>query len=135
MMPNLTNFAEDAIIQFFLRDDADTITPPSALYLALFTAAPGEAGGGTEVADAHSYAREAIAFIDPSGTGTTESTAQIDFTASGGAWGTVTHIGITDNASHDTGNIWLYGTLTAERAIADGETLRFAAGDVDFVLD
>ena len=134
-MSSLTNFAEDAVIQFFLRNDADTITPPATLYLALFTAAPGEAGGGTEVADANDYAREEIAFTDPAGTGTTTSTAQIDFVADGGAWGTVTHIGITDNASHDTGNIWLYGALTASRTIGDGETLRFAAGDVDFVLD
>ena len=134
-MSNLTNHFEDAIVQFFLRNDADTITPPAALFQACYTAAPGEAGGGTEVADANGYVRKAIAFTDPSGTGTTESTAQIDHVASGGAWGTVTHMAVVDSVTYGAGDMWLYGALTTPRAIGDGETLRFAAGDVDFVLD
>jgi len=134
-MSDLTNYAEDAIIQFFLRNDADTITPPANLFQSLYTAAPGEAGGGTEVADANGYIRKAIAFTDPSGTGATESTAQIDHTASGGAWGTVTHMAVVDSVTYGAGNMWMYGALTASRAIGDGETLRFAAGDVDLVID
>jgi hypothetical protein len=132
---NFTNYLEDALIQYFLRNDADTFSPVATLYLALYTAAPGEAGGGTEVADANGYAREAIAFTDPAGGGATENTAQIDFTASGGAWGTVSHITVSDNASHDTGNDYLYGALGTSRAVGDGETLRFAAGDIDLVVD
>ena len=134
-MSNITNYLEDAITQYFLRNDADTFSPVATLYQGLYTAAPGEAGGGTEVADANGYARKAIAFTDPSGAGATESTAQIDHTASGGAWGTVTHMAVSDSGTWGAGNMYLYGALTASRAIGDGETLRFAAGDVDFVLD
>lgn len=134
-MSNFTNYLEDALIQYFLRNNADTFSPVATLYLALYTAAPGEAGGGTEVADANGYAREAIAFTDPAGGGATENTAQIDFTASGGAWGTVTHISVIDSITYGAGNMYLYGALTASRAIGDGETLRVAAGDIDLVVD
>lgn len=134
-MSNFTNYFEDAITQYFLRNDADTFSPVATLYQALFTAAPGEAGGGTEVADANGYVRKAIAFTDPGGTGDTENTAQIDHVASGGAWGTVTHMAVTDSVTHGGGNMYMYGALTTPRAIGDGETLRFAAGDVDLAID
>jgi hypothetical protein len=135
MMSNLTNEFEDAVIQFFLRNDADTFSVDATLYQHLFTAAPGEAGGGTEVADANGYVPKAIAFTDPSGTGTTESTAQIDHVASGGSWGTVSHMTVDRSSTYGSTFMYLYGALTTPRAIGDGETLRFAAGDVDFVLD
>lgn len=134
-MSNLTNYLEDAFINYFLRNDADTFSPIATLYLALYTAAPGEAGGGTEVANSNGYGREAIAFTDPTGTGDTSNTAQIDFTASGGNWGTVSHIGVIDSGTYGSGNMYLYGALGTSRTVNDGETLRFAAGDIDLVVD
>lgn len=131
-MSNLTNYLEDAAINYFLRNNADTFSPIATLYLGIFTATPGEAGGGTE-ATGGSYARQAIAFTDPAGGGATENTAQIDFTASGASWGTITSIGVLDAAT--VGNMYLYGALGTSRTVNDGETLRFAAGDVDFTLD
>ena len=134
-MSDITNYLEDAIIQYFLRNDADTFTPITTLYQALYTAAPGEAGGGTEVPDANGYIRKAIAFTDPAGTGDTSNTAQIDHVASGGAWGTVSHMTVADSVTYGGGNAWLYGSLDTPRAVGDGETLRFAVGAVDFALD
>lgn len=134
-MSNFTNVMEDAIIQFFLRNDADTFSVDATLYQHLFTAAPGEAGGGTEVPDANGYVPKAIAFTDPSGTGDTENTAQIDHVASGGAWGTVSHMSVDRSSAFGSTFMYMYGALTTSRAIGDGETLRFAAGDVDLAID
>ena len=110
-----------------------TATRPTAWFLALYTAAPSDAGGGTEVTGG-GYARQAIAF-DAAATpgGTTSNTAAVEFTATGAAYGTVTHIGIFDASTG--GNLLWHGAMTASRTIGDGDTLVFAAGDVDLTLD
>ena len=68
-----------------------------------------------------------------SGTGgtTSNSTAET-FTASGGSFGTVTHIGIFDAAT--TGNLLWWGAMTSSKAVADGDSLQFAAGAIDLTI-
>ena len=119
-----SNYLEDKILDYILRDTADWA--PSAVYLALHTANPDEDGSGTEVSG-NGYSRQAVTFAAAS-SGSSSSNSVEEFTASGGAFGTVTHFGIWDASSG--GNLLYYGALTASKTIADGDTLRFASGAI-----
>jgi hypothetical protein len=99
-------------------------------YIALYSSAPGEAGGGTEISGTN-YVRQTAAFTV---TGDTASnTAAIEFPTAGSAWGTITHIGVMDASS--AGNLLAYGTLTASKTIASGDVFRIPLGDLDITLN
>lgn len=124
-MPAMTNYLENALINHVLRNSA--YTSPAAVYLGLFTAAPGEAGGGTEVS-AGGYARQAVTFGAPSD-GATDNTGALTFGPASASWGTVTHFAIFDNSSG--GNMLLYGSLAASKAVGDGDSVTVATGALD----
>ena len=99
-------------------------------YIALYSSAPGEAGGGTEISGTN-YVRQTAAFTV---TGDTASnTAAIEFPTAGSAWGTITHIGVMDASS--AGNLLAYGTLTASKTISSGDVFRIPLGDLDITLN
>jgi hypothetical protein len=102
----------------------------ATLYMALYTAAPTDAGGGTEVSGA-GYARQTIAFGAASG-GAIANTGAVEWTASGGNYGTVVAIGIFDALTG--GNLLAWDEITSV-VINDTDTLTFAIGDVDITLD
>lgn len=128
-MSDLSNYAENALVNHLLRNVA--LTPPATVYLALFTAvSDAEAGTGTEVVAA-GYARQPIAFDAPSD-GATQNTSVEDFGPLTGT-GTVTHAALFDALSGGNA-LSAIKPLSAPRTWADGDTIRFAAGDVDFSL-
>lgn len=128
-MSDLSNYAENALVNHLLRNTA--LTPPTTVYLALFTAVTdAEAGTGTEVA-AGGYARQAVTFDAPSN-GATQNGGNVDFGPLSGS-GTATHAAIFDAAT--AGNaLTAIKALAAPKAWSDGDTIRFVAGDVDFAL-
>lgn len=128
-MAALSDYAENLILNWLMKN---TGSAPSATYLALFTAAPSDSGGGTEVSG-NGYARQAVTWDTASGTGgTTSNTAAETFTASGGSFGAVTHIGIFDAAT--SGNLLWHGAMTASKTVADGDSLQFSAGAIDLTI-
>jgi hypothetical protein len=55
-----------------------------------------------------------------------ENTGVVTFpTASGGNWGTITHMGIFDAST--VGNLLFHGALTTTRIVNDTDTIEFAA--------
>ena len=129
-MAALSDHAENLLLNYLMT--TDSVTRPTAWYLALFTAAPSDSGGGTEVSG-NGYSRKTIAFSTASGTGgTTSNSGDVSFTASGGSFGTVSHVGIFDAAS--SGNLLWHGAMTASKTIADGDTLEFSTGNVDLTI-
>ena len=129
-MAALSDYAENLILNWLMKN---TGSAPSATYLALFTAAPSDSGGGTEVSG-NGYARQAVTWDTASGTGgtTSNSTAET-FTASGGDFGTVTHIGIFDAAT--SGNLLWHGAMTGSgKTVNDGDSLQFAIGAIDLTI-
>lgn len=129
-MAALSDYAEKLLLDFLMT--TGTATRPTNWYVALFTAAPNDAGGGTEVS-AGGYARQSVAFsAAASPGGTTSNTGEVSYTASGGDYGTVTHMGIFDASS--SGNLLWHGALTASKAVADGDTLTFAVGNIDLTM-
>jgi hypothetical protein len=129
-MAALSDHAEKLILDWMMT--AGAATRPTAWYVALYTAAPSDSGGGTELSGS-GYARESVTFAAAtSGTGTTSNTGAVVFTADGGDWGSVTHMGIHDAVSG--GNLLWHGALAAAKTVADGDTLEFAVGNIDLTV-
>lgn len=127
---SMTNYLEDAVLNHILRNTS--MTSPTTIYVGLFTAAPSDAGGGTELSG-DGYSRQSVAFDDPAGGGTTQNSAQVSFTASGGNWGSVTHFALFDASS--SGNMLFWAALDTSRTVNDGDTLDFDAGELTVTLD
>jgi len=125
---SFTNFLETEILDHVFAGAA--YTAPSTLYLGLFTGAPGEAGGGTELSG-NAYVRKAIAFTTSGDT--TSNNAAVEFPTATGSWGTVTHVGVFDAAT--SGNLMVYATLSASKAVASGDVFRVPSGDLDITLN
>jgi len=125
---SFTNFLETEILDHVFAGAA--YTAPSTKYIGLFTAAPGETGGGTEVSGS-AYARQTMAFTTSGDT--TSNNAAVEFPTATGSWGTITHVGIFDAVS--SGNLMVYATLTASKAITTGDVFRVPSGDLDITLN
>ncbi len=125
---SFTNFLETEILDHVFAGAA--YTAPGTHYLGLFTSAPGETGGGTELSGS-AYVRKSVAFTTSGNT--TSNNAAIEFPTATGSWGTVTHVGVFDASS--SGNLMAYATLSASKAIATGDVFRVPSGDLDITLD
>ena len=129
-MAALSDYAEKLLLDWMMT--SGSATRPTAWYVALYTAAPSDSGGGTEVSTG-GYARQSVALSAASSPGgTTSNSGEVSFTASGADYGTVTHMGIFDAAS--SGNLLWHGALTASKTVADGDTLTFAVGNIDLTM-
>lgn len=102
--------------------------------VGLFTAAPSDSGGGTEVSGG-SYARVTTAAGDwnSAASGSTSNANSITFPTASGSWGTVTHFGLFDAASG--GNLLRWAALTTSKTVGSGDTPSFAAGALVFTED
>lgn len=125
---SFTNFLETEILDHVFGGAA--YTAPSTLYLGLFTGAPSDTGGGTELSG-NAYARLPMA-MSVSGNTATNSAAE-EFATATGSWGTITHVGVFDASS--SGNLMAYGTLSASKSVGTGDVFRIPAGDLDITLD
>lgn len=125
---SFTNDLETRVLQWALTNGSPT--RPTAWYIGLFTAAPGETGGGTEVSGG-SYARTSATFTVSGNTAT--NSGAVEFPTATGSWGTITHAAVFDAST--SGNMLLYAALTASKTIATGDILRIPAGDLDVTLD
>lgn len=127
-MSAMSNYLENAIVNATLRNTS--YTSPAAVYVALFTTDPTDAGSGTEVSGG-SYARQEATFGAPSN-GASTTSADISFPQATGSWGTVTHFGVYDASS--TGNLLYHGALTASKTIETGDIFKIASGSLTITL-
>lgn len=125
---SFSNTYETNILNWSLT--ASSVTRPTSWYIGLFTTDPAEAESGTEVSG-NGYARKAATFTVSGDTGS--NSADIEFDAATGSWGTITHVAVHDASTG--GNIIAYGALTTSKAIGSGDIFRIAAGDLDITLD
>lgn len=128
-MAEFTDYLEDRILNHIFRATASTA--PATVYLALHTAVNSDTTPGTAVT-LGGYARQAITFSAPSPAGAITNSADVQFTASGAAYGTVVSTSIYDALT--TGNQLCFDNDFTDTAVADGETLKFVAGDIDVTL-
>lgn len=132
-MSQMTDYLEAEIRKHVFR--TGSFTKPTVLAVGLFTAAPGEAGGGTEVSGG-SYARVQRDPLDANWTaasstdGLTDNAAALTYPAPTANWGVVTHCAISDATS--AGNMLLYGALTASKTVNNGDAApNFPIGALD----
>jgi hypothetical protein len=119
-MSNATDLLEGRLASWTFS--AAAVTRPTAWHLALFTAAPTDAGGGTEVSGG-AYARQSFT---PSVSGSTVSLpAAVEWPAATANWGTVTHVAVMDAAT--AGNMLVYMALTPGQTINSGNIFRLTA--------
>lgn len=129
-MAALSDHAENLLLNWLMT--TDSVTRPTAWYVALYTAAPSDSGGGTEITG-NGYARQSATWDTASGTGgTTANSADISFTASGGDWGAVSHVAIHDALTG--GNLLWHGAMTSSKTVNDGDTLQFSTGNIDLTI-
>lgn len=119
-MSNLTDTFENRLATWLFS--ASAVTRPSAWHLGLFTATPGEAGGGTEVSGG-AYARQSFT---PTVSGSTVNLpAAVEWPAATASWGTVGFVGVFDAATG--GNLISYYTLAASQVVASGNIFRLTS--------
>jgi hypothetical protein len=130
-MSSFSDYTENLVLTWLFT--GSSATRPTAWYVGLFTAAPSDTGGGTEVSG-NAYARVATGTISGSGTATTFSNAAaIEFAAaSGGNWGTIGWAGIFDAST--SGNLLAWAPLTTSRVINDGDVFRIPATSLTITL-
>ena len=121
-MSAMSDYLEGELVKHLFR--TGSFAKPSALYVGLFTGAPSDSGGGTEVSGG-SYAR---APLDPgdanwtapsAGDGKTSNGVQLSYAAPTANWGTVVAFGIFDAASG--GNLLLHGAINPTRTVLSGD--------------
>lgn len=145
-MAAMSNYLENQLVDHILRGQTFSPTVPASVYVALYTAAPSDSGGGTEVTG-NNYSRVAVSraltawagtqsaasTVASSGTGgVTSNNAAITFPVPSGSWGTVTHFAILDAST--AGNLLFHGALTVTQTINTGNTVSFAAGQLQITF-
>jgi len=143
-MADATDFLENELVDHIFR--TSSFTKPTILGIALYTAAPGETGGGTEVTGG-SYARVDLPPLntnwnatqggtsgDSTGTGgLTDNAVDITFPAPTANWGTVSHMAILDATSG--GNFLIIGDVAPDKTVNNGDPApKFTAGDLDITI-
>lgn len=127
-MASMTDYLEDKLRDHVLRNIA--YTSPTDVYLALFSTATTDAGGGTE-ATGGSYARQVVDFqAGGAGTGAADNATEIEF--SNMPAGTWTHGALFDAVTG--GNMLMHAPLSSPKTTGAGDSLALAAGDVDAVF-
>jgi hypothetical protein len=130
-MSSFSDYTENLVLTWLFTNSS--ATRPTAWYVGLFTAAPSDTGGGTEVTG-NAYARVVTGTISGTGTATTFSNAAaIEFAAaSGGNWGTIGWAGVFDASTG--GNLLAWAPLTTSRVINDGDVFRIPATSLTITL-
>lgn len=134
---SLSNYAENAILTWWLTNDAAP-TRPTAWWVQLHMTDPTDTGtGGTQpTITANDYDRQSLGatgFSTPT-TGTNSNEAAVTWTANGGAATYIfTHVSIWDAVT--AGNCLFTGALAVSETVAAGGTITFAIGKLVASLD
>ena len=109
-----------------------TYTPPAAIFVALSTTPPTDAGTNVTPPSGNGYARAETAPADwnSAAAGDITNLNAVTFPDATGPWGTVAYFALYDAGSG--GNFLGWGTLATPRAIMNLDTpIRFAAGTLE----
>lgn len=130
---SISNYLEAAWLSSAFKNTA--YTPPTTVYLALYTTDPTDADIGTEVTGG-SYARQSVAFgtvNQVSGKATILNSADITFPTASAGWGTVGFVGVRDASTG--GNLLYSGAVGSSRAVLSGDIVKFLTGEISIDLD
>ena len=137
-MSAASNYLENELLDHALGTGS-AFSQPSNVYVGLFTSADStgataanlEAGTISNEISGNGYSRQTATFGAASG-GSASNSGNLTFTASGGNWGTITHVAVHDNSSG--GNVLFYGALTTAKTIEDGDSFQIATSNLTISL-
>lgn len=132
-MSAIADYLENALLAHSVGKAS--LTMPTA-YIALFTAAPSDTGGGTEVTGG-SYARyttSGASWNSASG-GSISNAVDLTFPTATANWGTITHVALIDSLTSGGSNNYLWhGALSASKVVNNGDVFKFLAGQLVLTL-
>jgi hypothetical protein len=120
-----SDYLENKLLDHVLTNTA--YTSPTTVYVGLYTVAPTDAGGGTEVTG-NNYARESVSFASAVA-GETSNDAEVEFGTPSATWGEVVAFGVFD--ADTAGNLLYWGDLTNAKTINTGDTVKFLVSEID----
>jgi hypothetical protein len=137
-MAAMSDYLEQQLRTHIFR--TGSFTKPSGLFVALCTAATSDSSTGSTITEpsGNGYSRQALAPSDSNWTaasstdGLTDNASALTWTASGGNWGTITHVAICDAST--AGSVLFHGALTASKTVNDGDSFQFAIGALDITF-
>jgi hypothetical protein len=136
-MAALSDYLENELLDHILRNSA--WTPPTSVWIALFTADNGlESGVITGEVATGSYARIEVGGssgrnFNVAASGATDNDADITFPTATADWGTVSYVAIMDAST--AGNVLIHGSLAVGKVVNNGDTFKFSTGDFDVTMD
>lgn len=126
---SFTNTYETHVLNYVFS--AASVTRPTAWYVGLFTADPTDTGSTASEVSGSGYARTSVSFTVSNDLAT--NSAAVEFpAASGGNWGTISHMAVMTASSG--GDMIVHSALTVAKAINDGDVFRIPTGDLDITL-
>ena len=130
-MSGFTDATEAAVLDCYFNQT--NITAPTAIYMALYSANPADAGsGGTELSG-NNYSRvDVTASFSASSGGACTNDVAVAFPVASGAWSAVTGFGFYTASSGGTPFFWDTCSLGV---LALNEFHNFAIGAIDLALD
>lgn len=133
-MAGKSDYLENKILNYIFN--GGSFSAPATVYLGLFTSAPTDAGGGTEVSGG-SYARVAktcnTTNFPTTTNGVITNDTLITFAQATASWGTIVAFGIFDALSG--GNLLYWGNVSPAKTVANGDTMSVAIGSLTISED
>jgi hypothetical protein len=132
-MSAATDYTESLALNWLLT--ANSATRPTAWYVALFSTATTDAGGGTEISTTGTgYARQSVTFSVAVNSGVTKASnsSTVTFPTATSNWGTVTYMAIYTAATG--GNPLFHGPLATARTITTGDAFQITSGNLTIEL-
>ena len=128
-MSSFSDALENNVLDHYFRNQASIGT--ATVYVALYTADPSDAGGGTELSG-NGYARQAVTFGAASG-GVISNSGDLTFGPNTTSdWGTVVAAGVFTLSSGGTLLAWT--GLTVDKPVAVGDSATIATGALSITL-
>ena len=128
---SLSDTFETHTLKYLLT--SDSVTRPTAWYVALCTSDPTDSALGTEVSGG-GYARQSVAFT-VSGNNASNTSA-IEFPEATANYGTVVAVMIMPASTGGTASdMIVHAQLTTDKSISTGDIFRIPAGDLEISID
>ena len=124
-----SDYLENKLLDHVLTNTA--YTSPTTVYVGLYTVAPTDAGGGTEVTG-NNYARESVSFASAVA-GETSNDAEVEFGTPSATWGEVVAFGVFD--ADTAGNLLYWGDLTNAKTINSGDVVKMLVAELQISED
>jgi hypothetical protein len=125
-MAEISNYFAGKVLDHMLRNQA--FTPPTNVYVALYTALPTASTNGTEVSGG-AYTRQSATF-GAAANATIANTNDIAFPVATADWGTIVAFALCDSATTGAGNILVFSALDINKAVVTGDQPHFPIGDL-----